>query len=141
VTTDANQSRTYLTGKVEIKMSLEPAPQAIAGNHTPQGPLSSSGPLLPAHDPATAEDLAGFTPSTLVPCVYIALRCSHCGELRQALSELPASANTACPECGRSCSFVPLASGLTRSKLPFHEIYVPQNPYRNFQIASENSSP
>jgi len=122
-------------------MFLAPEFYSTAGPHVPQEPASSSGPVLSAYGPEAAQDAAGFTSSALVPCVYIALRCSHCGEIRQALGELPVSDNAACPECGKSCSFVPLASGHTRSKLPFHEIYVPQNPHRNFQIASENFSP
>jgi hypothetical protein len=58
----------------------------------------------------------------LVPCVYIALLCSHCGDLRQALATVPNTAITVCPECGRSCAFVLLGSGLTKRALPFHEI-------------------
>ncbi|HEX3585803.1 MAG TPA: hypothetical protein VH024_07385 [Candidatus Angelobacter sp.] len=58
----------------------------------------------------------------LVPCVYIALLCSHCGELRQALATFPDSEITICPECARACAFVLLGSGLTRRVLPFHEI-------------------
>jgi hypothetical protein len=58
----------------------------------------------------------------LVPCVYIALLCSHCGDLRQALAALPDSEITVCPECARACAFVLLGSGLTKRALPFHEI-------------------
>ena len=58
----------------------------------------------------------------LAPCVYIALLCSHCGDLRQALAALPDSEITVCPECARACSFVLLGSGLTKRVLPFHEI-------------------
>src|SRR5580765_5351488 len=118
-------------------MSLASELYTIAGDHGSQEPASSSGPVLSAYGPEAAQDAAGFTSSALVPCVYIALRCSHCGEIRQAMGKLPISDNAACPECGKRCSFVLLASGRTRSKLPFHEIYVPHNPHRNFQIASE----
>jgi len=62
----------------------------------------------------------------LVPCVYIALLCSHCGDLRQALAALPDSEITVCPECARACAFVLLGSGLTRRVLPFHEIRPPE---------------
>jgi len=60
--------------------------------------------------------------ASLVPCVYIALLCSHCGDLRQALAALPDSEITLCPECARACAFVLLGSGLTKRVLPFHEI-------------------
>jgi hypothetical protein len=59
--------------------------------------------------------------SSLINCVYIVLRCSRCGELRQARAELPQSSSVACPECARDCTFVLLASGLTTKSLPFHE--------------------
>lgn len=63
------------------------------------------------------------TQNQLVPCVYIALRCSHCGELRQALNMAPLSdSEVACPECGATCSFITLGSGLTKTPLPFHEL-------------------
>jgi len=63
-----------------------------------------------------------YSQAPLIPCVYIALLCAHCGDLRQALAVLPNSAITVCPECGRSCAFVLLGSGLTKRPLPFHEI-------------------
>ena len=58
----------------------------------------------------------------LLPCVYIALLCSHCGELRQALAALPNTEIAVCPECSRASAFVLLGAGLTRRVLPFHEI-------------------
>ena len=64
--------------------------------------------------------------ASLVPCVYIALLCSHCGDLRQALAALPDSEITVCPECARACAFVLLGSGLTKRVLPFHEIRPPE---------------
>ena len=63
-----------------------------------------------------------YLQAPLVPCVYIALLCSHCADLRQALAFAPDTAITVCPECGRSCAFVLLGSGLTKRPLPFHEI-------------------
>jgi len=65
----------------------------------------------------------------LVPCVYISLLCSHCGDLRQALAALPDSEITVCPECMRACAFVLLGSGLTRRAVPFHELR-PAEPTR-----------
>jgi DNA-directed RNA polymerase subunit RPC12/RpoP len=72
---------------------------------------------------ATAADHAPTcVQNQLVPCVYIALRCSHCGELRQALHLTPSSDSVACPECGIACSFILLGSGFTKAQLPFHEL-------------------
>lgn len=62
--------------------------------------------------------------SALCPCIYIALRCSRCGGVRQALTQLPAEAVIACPECGRDCTFVLLGSGLTTKTLPFHQVHI-----------------
>ena len=62
--------------------------------------------------------------SALRPCIYIALRCSRCGSIRQALTELPAEAVIACPECSRECTFVLLGSGLTSRNLPFHKVQI-----------------
>jgi hypothetical protein len=70
----------------------------------------------PDHKPAR-------TLSQLVPCVYIALRCQHCGELRQALASAPLSENVDCPICSASCIFLLLGRGITSSPLPFHELY------------------
>lgn len=74
-----------------------------------------------AHRAAVADSRPSPAGGSLVSCVYIALRCSRCGDFRQALAELPRSGSVACPECGRDCSFVLLASGLTTRNLPFHE--------------------
>lgn len=60
--------------------------------------------------------------SALAPCVYIGLQCPSCGDVRQALAQLPSSPAVRCPQCGTSCSFIPLGSGATRRSLPFFEI-------------------
>lgn len=83
--------------------------------------------LLPSiSQNSSATPPAGHSPTRalnqLVPCVYVALRCPHCGESRQALAVLPPSGDVPCPECGIACSFVLLGSGLTTWQLPFHEI-------------------
>jgi hypothetical protein len=82
------------------------------------------------HSPLPA---AGHSPSRalnqLVPCVYIALRCPQCGELRQALANAPAADYVACPECDTECAFVLLGSGLTTSQLPFHELILREQIY------------
>jgi len=62
------------------------------------------------------------TPPVLLPCVYIAVQCSRCGDVRQASPELPASAAILCPHCGTDCSYILLGSGFTRRKLPFYEV-------------------
>ena len=60
----------------------------------------------------------------LSPCIYIALSCSRCGSVRQAITQLPTEAVIACPECGRECAFVLLGSGLTSRSLPFHQVHI-----------------
>ena len=62
--------------------------------------------------------------SALRSCIYIALRCSHCGPVRQAITEIPTQAVVACPECSKECGFVLLGSGLTSRNLPFHQVLV-----------------
>jgi hypothetical protein len=78
--------------------------------------------LVSAFPATSADHVPTRAQSQLVPCVYIALRCSHCGELRQALHLTPSSDSVACPECDATCSFILLGSGLTKRQLPFHEI-------------------
>ena len=77
----------------------------------------------PDHRASSPADSSRSAAKPLAPCVYIAFRCSHCGDVRQALPQLPSGDSLACPECGQPCSFVPLGSGLTRRELPFHEIH------------------
>jgi len=62
--------------------------------------------------------------SALRPCIYIALRCSRCGSVRQAITELPAEAVIACPGCKQECAFVLLGTGLTSRNLPFHQVHI-----------------
>ena len=61
----------------------------------------------------------------LISCVYIGLQCSQCGDVRQALNDLPADETTFCPQCGTPCCFARLGTGLTSRELPFHEITSP----------------
>jgi hypothetical protein len=77
----------------------------------------------PDHRDSSSADVSRSAAKPLAPCVYIAFRCSHCGDVRQALPQLPSGDSLACPECGQPCSFVPLGSGLTKRELPFHEIH------------------
>jgi len=104
---------------LEIKMSFDQ--QSLSGSmQRGVQPSTSDGP----HQSSTQIAERGSSPShaPLLPCVYIALLCSQCGELRQALASLPNTEVTMCPECARACAFVLLGSGFTRRVLPFHEI-------------------
>lgn len=141
LTTHPSQNETYSTGKAETQMPLESELLSSAGNCGSQRQSSSAGSLQSGNHSEAAGSSPGLLESALVPCVYIALRCSLCGELRQALTNLPASTNVLCPECGRSCCFVTLGRGLTKSQLPFYEIHTREKPRLNFQGADENSSP
>lgn len=87
------------------------------------GPPQQSTQPRPADRAPSANGLPRPSESVLVPCVYIALRCLRCGEIRQALGKLPGDHAVTCPECGQTCSFVLLGSGLTKQKLPFHRIH------------------
>lgn len=90
------------------------------------------GPSSPSlRRPAISDDLSQSSsqPSSpgrhaLRPCIYIAFKCSRCGAVRQALTQLPAEAVIACPECSRKCTFVLLGSGLTTRSLPFHQLHI-----------------
>jgi len=93
----------------------------------PDRAASSDGVLCPAEN-------------SLFACVYIVLRCSHCGELRQALPELPQSVNVACPVCGRSCAFILLGSGRTKKTLPFHEFHTGEQTRWDRWTAEKNDS-
>ena len=73
-------------------------------------------------------------------CIYVALRCSRCGSVRQALTELPAQSLIACPECGRECSFVLLGQGLTSRDLPFHQVHIIEPTRWDPQVDGETNS-
>lgn len=75
----------------------------------------------------------------LRPCIYVALRCSRCGSVRQALAELPTQAVVACPECNRECSFVLLGSGLTARPLPFHQVHIIEPTQWDSHLDGEDS--
>ncbi len=75
-----------------------------------------------SHAPNSVALAASAATSHLAPCIYLGFQCSHCGDVRQALAELPSSAPTACPQCGTSCASVVLGRGFTRKKLPFSEV-------------------
>ncbi len=76
---------------------------------------------LPQLNTAATVSLSQLAAS-LSPCAYIALQCSHCGDVRLALAQLPSSAVIRCPQCGVPCRFVLLGRGFTRRTLPFFEV-------------------
>ncbi len=80
----------------------------------------SQGPLLNQHKVGIAPSRTAT--AVLASCVYLSLQCSRCGDVRQAIAELPSSETVSCPECGIACSFVLLGKGLTSRKLPCSEI-------------------
>ena len=102
---------------LEIKMSFDH--QHLSSSVKPSSAQQSHGPHQFSARTVTAQ---GDSQRSLVPCVYIALLCSHCGDLRQALAFAPDTEITICPECARACAFVQLGSGFTKRVLPFHEI-------------------
>jgi len=110
---------------LEIKMSFDRQSQLSFTQCGSQPAMSDGKHQFSAHTAVDQPD----SQAPLVPCVYIALLCSHCGDLRQALAALPNSEITICPECARACAFVLLGSGLTRRVLPFHELR-PAEPTR-----------
>src|SRR5215471_19973856 len=95
---------------LEIKMSFDHHPLLSSTQRGSQAAMSDGKHQFSAHTVVGPPD----SQAPLVPCVYIALLCSHCGDLRQALAALPDSEITVCPECARACAFVLLGSGLTR---------------------------
>jgi hypothetical protein len=109
-------------------MPLDHELQSIANDLGPSAQSTSDAQQRPADRAPSADAVPRPSESLLIPCVYIALRCSHCGVVRQALGALPGSHTVICPECGRTCSFVLLGSGLTKHKLPFHQILSFEQP-------------
>ena len=127
------------TGKAETKMSLDHDLLPISEGRCLLEQSGSKDQHC-SHRAPCAVNLLGPGENSLLGCVYIALRCSHCGELRQALGELPPSDNVACPVCGQNCSFVLLGSGLTKRLLPFHEIHTGEQTRWDRSTAEKNDS-
>lgn len=116
---------------LEIKMSFD---------HQHSSTSANSSSAQQSHGPHQFSSHASSQPP-LIPCVYIALLCSHCGDLRQALAALPNTEIAVCPECSRACAFVLLGSGLTRRVLPFHEIRpVEQNQWDRHSDVTDDDS-
>jgi hypothetical protein len=120
---DASQPTLHFDRNVETKMPLDHELPSIAEDRGPLDHSPSGDQHRLAYPAASAASVLCSSEVSLVSCVYIALLCSHCGDLRQALAELPNCGTVACPECTRNCRFVLLGSGLTKRELPFHEIH------------------
>ena len=99
-------------------------------------PMSSA--MLPDHSQSSSQPRSAQ--SALHPCIYIALRCSRCGLVRQALPELPTQDVIACPECSRECGFALLGSGLTSRNLPFHQVHIIEPTRWDPQVDGETNS-
>ena len=136
-----SHSQARLIGKMEAKMLPESELASRASTCGPQEAARPADSLQSGNHPQTAESSSGLLKNVLISCVYIALRCSHCGDLRQVLAVLPASDEVPCPMCSRRCSFIPLGRGLTKSQIPFHELHRAEKQRLNFQTANENFSP
>jgi hypothetical protein len=103
-------------------MPLDHELHSIANDLGPSTQSAFDAKDRPADRAPSADAVPRPSESSLIPCVYIALRCSLCGELRQVLDALPGFHTVICPECGRTCGFVLLGFGLTKQQLPFHEV-------------------
>ncbi len=116
MTTELNQTQVFFAAQ-EKKMPFDHDPSSAS---TQLGSLRSSvsGDRRQCSSQPSSTDQAA-----LRSCIYIALGCSHCGAVRQAITELPMHSAVACPECGQECSFVLLGSGFTKRNLPFHEVH------------------
>lgn len=102
--------------------------QTHASNHSHPTPPINEQPTDPiSNDPISNQYAPAprLTQPALTSCVYIGLQCSQCGDVRQALNNLPAGETTLCPQCGATCCFSRLGTGLTSRELPFHEITSP----------------
>ena len=138
---DASQPNLHdFDRNMETKMPLDHELPSIAKDRGFLDHSRSGDSYRPIHPAVSAAGILCPSQDSLVPCVYIALRCSHCGDLRQALAELPNCATVVCPECGRSCSFVLLGSGLTKKELPFHEVHSTEPTRWGRQIEEKNDS-
>lgn len=134
MTTQLNQTQTVSAVQEKNKMPFD---------HE----LSSASMQRSLLHPAISDDLSQSASQqssagqhALRPCIYIALRCSRCGSVRQAITHLPAQALIACPECSRECSFVLLGSGLTSRNLPFHQLHIIEPTRWDSQVDGETNS-
>jgi hypothetical protein len=122
MTTHLNANQFHSVAQEGKKMSPDHEP--LSGS-TQNVALQIS--MLDARNASSSQPITARVPTlsedALRPCFYIALRCSRCGNVRQAISIQPIHDTVACPECALKCHFVVLGSGLTRRNLPFHEVH------------------
>ena len=127
-----------MTAQFNHNLSALPEQNKMPADH------DSSSASMQRFSPGTAmaDDLSASSSNQRVlrSCIYIALRCSRCGSVRQAITELPAQALIACPECGRECSFVLLGQGLTSRSLPFHQVHIVEPTRWDPQLDGETNS-
>lgn len=140
MTTSVSQIRKYSDRKLEMKMPLEHELQSIVNDPGPLKQSTFEAQHPPADQASSADGVPRRSESSLIPCVYIALMCPHCGPLRQALAELPDSDTVVCPECARNSRFVLLGSGLTKKKLPFHEVHSAEQARRDHRSKEKTDS-
>jgi hypothetical protein len=126
MTTDLNPIQFPSTVPTEKKMppldheSLAASNQSVCLQPSvSDGRNQSSSQLVPA-------SVLSFSECTLHACFFIALRCSRCGNVRQAVALQPIHCTIACPECALECHFVLLGRGLTKRNLPFHQVQSPE---------------
>jgi hypothetical protein len=85
--------------------------------------LHSANPSCQMQSSPTRSPHAAAPPAvSLAACVYLALECPRCGDVRQARAAMPSAPELICPECGTSCRFIYLGQGCTARKLPFSEV-------------------
>lgn len=105
----------------------------------PRQPLMADGQHHSSSQPASVR-VQPFPQDAQRPCIYIALRCARCGDVRQALTELPTNDFIPCPECAQEYRFVLLGSGLTKRNLPFHEVHGTEQTRWDQRIEVETNS-
>jgi len=132
-----------MTAQLNHNVSALPEKNQMHVDHEP----SSASMQRSSPCPAMSHDLSQSSsqqPSVgqraLHLCIYVALQCSRCGSVRQALTELPAQALIPCPECGRECSFFLLGRGLTSRDLPFHQVQIIEPTRWDPQVDGETNS-
>jgi DNA-directed RNA polymerase subunit RPC12/RpoP len=126
-----------MTAQLTHNVSALPEKNKMRLDHDSSSALMQSSSL----GSAMSDDLSQSSQQcALRPCTYIALRCSRCGSVRQALTELPAQSLIACPECGRQCSFILLGQGLTSRDLPFHQVHIVEPTRWDQEVDGETNS-
>lgn len=58
---------------------------------------------------------------SLTRCYYVYLNCPQCGELREAISEMPTERFLPCPVCQREVDYTFMGNGGTARSVPFWE--------------------